>query len=389
MKKKIVVLGSTGSIGTSCLDVIRSFKDKFEVIGLGAGKNIDLLIKQIEEFRPRFVTIINEVLAKELKERLPSSYDIEIKHSKEGYMELASLDEADLIVSAIVGSVGLIPTLSALNAGKDVALANKESLVIAGHLVTKAAKKTGAKILPVDSEHCAIFQCLQGQDKSALKRLILTASGGPFRDSSLDKFKEITPDQAIKHPNWKMGRKISVDSATLMNKGLEIIEARWLFDVDVDKIDVVIHPQSIIHSMVEFVDGSILAQLGITDMRIPIAYALSWPERLELDLPQLDLVSCSPLTFEAPNFDKFPCLRLAYEAVKIGGSMPCILSASNEVAVEAFLSNRIRFDQIPKVIEEVLSRLEPRSCDNLDEIINEDARARLMAEMVIQEFYNK
>ena len=389
MKKKIVVLGSTGSIGTSCLDVIRSFKDKFEVIGLGAGKNIDLLIKQIEEFRPRFVTIINEVLAKELKERLPSSYDIEIKHSKEGYMELASLDEADLIVSAIVGSVGLIPTLSALNAGKDVALANKESLVIAGHLVTKAAKKTGAKILPVDSEHCAIFQCLQGQDKSALKRLILTASGGPFRDSSLDKFKEITPDQAIKHPNWKMGRKISVDSATLMNKGLEIIEARWLFDVDVDKIDVVIHPQSIIHSMVEFVDGSILAQLGITDMRIPIAYALSWPERLELDLPQLDLVSCSPLTFEAPNFEKFPCLRLAYEAVKIGGSMPCILSASNEVAVEAFLSNRIRFDQIPKVIEEVLSRLEPRSCDNLDEIINEDARARLMAEMVIQEFYNK
>ncbi len=304
-------------------------------------------------------------------------------------MELASLDEADLIVSAIVGSVGLIPTLSALNAGKDVALANKESLVIAGHLVTKAAKKTGAKILPVDSEHCAIFQCLQGQDKSALKRLILTASGGPFRDSSLDKFKEITPDQAIKHPNWKMGRKISVDSATLMNKGLEIIEARWLFDVDVDKIDVVIHPQSIIHSMVEFVDGSILAQLGITDMRIPIAYALSWPERLELDLPQLDLVSCSPLTFEAPNFEKFPCLRLAYEAVKIGGSMPCILSASNEVAVEAFLSNRIRFDQIPKVIEEVLSRLEPRSCDNLDEIINEDARARLMAEMVIQEFYNK
>jgi len=389
MKKKIVVLGSTGSIGTSCLDVIRSFKDKFEVIGLGAGKNIDLLIKQIEEFRPRFVTIINEVLAKELRQRLPSSYDIEIKHSKEGYMELASLDEADLIVSAIVGSVGLIPTLSALNAGKDVALANKESLVIAGHLVTKAAKKTGAKILPVDSEHCAIFQCLQGQDKSALKRLILTASGGPFRDSSLDKFKEITPDQAIKHPNWKMGRKISVDSATLMNKGLEIIEARWLFDVDVDKIDVVIHPQSIIHSMVEFVDGSILAQLGITDMRIPIAYALSWPERLELDLPQLDLVSCSPLTFEAPNFEKFPCLRLAYEAVKIGGSMPCILSASNEVAVEAFLSNRIRFDQIPKVIEEVLSRLEPRSCDNLDEIINEDARARLMAEMVIQEFYNK
>ncbi len=387
MKKKIVVLGSTGSIGTSCLDVIRSFKEEFEIIGLAAGKNIELLLKQIEEFRPRVVSVINEFFAQKLEEKIPS-YNVEIKHGKEGYMELASIEDVDLVVSALVGSAGLIPTLSALNAGKNVALANKESLVVAGHLVTKTAKETGARILPIDSEHCAIFQCLQGQDKKALRRLILTASGGPFKNSSIKKFQEVTPDEAIKHPNWKMGKKISVDSATLMNKGLEIIEASWLFDIDVSRIDVVIHPQSIIHSMVEFVDGSILAQLGIADMRIPIAYALSWPKRLELDLPKLDIISCSPLTFEPPDMDKFPCLRLAYEAAKIGGSMPCILSASNEVAVEAFLSKRIRFDQIPKVIEEVLNRLEPGNCDSLDEIINEDARARLMAEMVIQEFYD-
>jgi len=387
MKKKIVVLGSTGSIGTSCLDVIRSFKEEFEIIGLAAGKNIELLLKQIEEFRPRVVSVINEFFAQKLEEKIPS-YNVEIKHGKEGYMELASIEDVDLVVSALVGSAGLIPTLSALNAGKNVALANKESLVVAGHLVTKTAKETGAKILPIDSEHCAIFQCLQGQDKKALRRLILTASGGPFKNSSIKKFQEVTPDEAIKHPNWKMGKKISVDSATLMNKGLEIIEASWLFDIDVSRIDVVIHPQSIIHSMVEFVDGSILAQLGIADMRIPIAYALSWPKRLELDLPKLDIISCSPLTFEPPDMDKFPCLRLAYEAAKIGGSTPCILSASNEVAVEAFLSKRIRFDQIPKVIEEVLNRLEPGNCDSLDEIINEDARARLMAEMVIQEFYD-
>ncbi len=385
MKKKIVVLGSTGSIGTSCLDVIRSFKDEFEVIGLAAGKNIELLLKQIEEFRPRAVTVVNEFLAKKLEERLPYK-GIEVKHGKEGYMELASFDEADLIVSALVGSAGLIPTLCAVDVGKDVALANKESLVIAGHLVTQTAKKTGAKILPIDSEHSAIFQCLQGQDQNAIKRLILTASGGPFKDSSTSRLETVTPKEAIKHPNWKMGKKISVDSATLMNKGLEVIEARWLFDIELDKIDVVIHPQSIIHSMVEFIDGSILAQLGIADMRIPISYALSYPKRLALELPKLDLVSCSPLTFEPPDLDKFPCLKLAYEAAKIGGSMPCILSAANEVAVEAFLSNRIRFDQISKVIEEVLNRLEPSSCDSLDAIINEDARARLTAEMVIQDF---
>ncbi len=380
--KKLVILGSTGSIGTSCLDVVRHFKDQFDIIGLAAGKNISLLAEQISEFHPRVVTVINKDLADELLD-LIGDVDIEVRYGKEGYIDLASMDDADLVVSALVGAAGLIPTLAALNAGKDVALANKESLVAAGKLVTETARINKAKIIPVDSEHSAIFQCLQGQDASVLKRLVLTASGGPFRNFPRSDFKDVTPEQAIKHPNWNMGAKISVDSATLMNKGLEVIEARWLFGVDFDRIDVLVHPQSVVHSMIEFIDGSILAQLGIADMRIPIAYALVWPKRLDLDLPVLDLVSASPLTFEPPPIEKFPCLNLAYEAGKAGGVMPCVLNAANEVAVEAFINGRIRFDQISFIIEEVLSSFGSAPLSTLDDVINADGRARLLAQALV------
>ena len=311
-------MGSTGSIGANCLDVVRMFSDRFEIVGLAAGRNMVLLAEQVNEFRPRVVSVMGEVEAERLEALLRTECRPEIITGSRGACRVAVLDEVDIVVSAIVGAAGLAPTWEAVRAGKNIALANKETLVMAGQLVMAEAKAVGAVITPVDSEHSAIFQVLTGQRSPDVKRLILTASGGPFRNRTLDELSAVTPEQALAHPNWEMGAKISIDSATLMNKGLEAIEARWLFDLGWDKIAIHIHPQSIVHSMVEFIDGAVLAQMGVPDMRVPIAYALSYPERLPLKLPGLDLPQSSALTFEEPDFHRFPCLAAALEAGEAG-----------------------------------------------------------------------
>ncbi len=372
-------------MGRSVLDVVRRSGSRYRVVGLAGGRNVNLLADQVREFSPETVAVMTPELAGELKSLL-GSVDVKILFGKEGYKTVASLESVALVVSAMVGAAGLIPTLSALEAGKDVALANKESLVTAGSLVIGAARRTGARILPVDSEHSAVFQCLSGNDRADVRRIILTASGGPFRTCSLEEMSAVTPEQAVSHPNWSMGRKISVDSATMMNKGLEVIEAAWLFKTPVEKIDVVIHPQSIIHSMVEFMDGSILAHLGIPDMRIPISCALSWPERMDIGMNSLDLFSCGPLTFEAPDTGRFPCLAMAYEAANKGGTAPTALNAANEVAVEAFLQGRIGFTQIPMVIRSVLDDFPVEEIGHLDDVLRADALARLRAEVFVEKF---
>lgn len=379
--KKIVVLGSTGSIGKNVTDIVRRSRGKLEIIGLAAGKNIELLAQQIKEFSPSKVAVMGPELADDLKEM--TSEKVEIVWGKDGYKNLARMPEAELIVSSMVGAAGLIPTLAAIEAGKNVALANKETLVAAGPLVMDLVNKKGVRLLPIDSEHSAIFQCLQGYKHGQVRKLILTASGGPFRTKLASELKSITPEQAIAHPNWSMGAKISVDSATLMNKGLEVIEAHWLFDIPPDKIKVAVHPQSIIHSMVEFVDGSILAQIGIPDMRVPISYALMWPDRMELDLPSLDIFNMEGLTFEPPQMDKFPCLGLAFQALETGGTATTVLNAANEVAVDAFLCNRIPFLKISKIISHCLNELPGQEIKSLDDILRADALARLKAEEFI------
>ncbi len=382
--KYISLLGSTGSIGTSVLDVVRRSKGQFSVVALAAGKNVKLLVKQIREFNPRVVAVMTSELADQVRS-VAESASTEILYGKEGYEAVATLSEANLVVSAIVGAAALTPTLAAIEAGKDLALANKEALVTAGPLVTSLAKKKGVALIPIDSEHSAIFQCLRGHRKEDLRRIVLTASGGPFRSRSRDELFNVTPEEAVSHPNWSMGAKISVDSATLMNKGLEIIEARWLFDTPLDQIDVLVHPQSIVHSMVEFIDGCVLAQMGIPDMRLPISYALSWPGRLELDLPRLDLIDACPLTFERPQAEKFPCFRLAREAAKRGGTATTALNAANEVAVEAFLQRRLGFMGIPEVVQGVLETFPVEEIRDLDDVLNADALARLKADTIIQD----
>lgn len=385
-EKRIVVLGSTGSIGKSVADIVRRSDGRLKIIGLGAGQNLDLLAQQIEEFRPRKVSVMSEELAQELKAKLKGlSFDVEILWGKEGYKKLSTISDVQLVVSAMVGAAGLIPTISAIEAGKDVALANKETLVAAGPLVMKLVEKHRVNLLPIDSEHSAIFQCLQGYRKEMVKKIILTASGGPFRQKPIEEFSSITPEEAVSHPNWSMGAKISVDSSTLMNKGLEVIEARWLFDIPAERIDVVVHPQSIIHSMVEYIDGSILAQMGIPDMRVPISYALMWPERMELDLPSLDLLKMGSLTFEAPDFERFPCLQLAFEALKLGGTATTALNAANEIAVEAFLSGKIPYLAISKIIKDVLHDLGGQEMNSLDDVLRIDALARLKAQDLVEQ----
>ncbi len=370
-------MGSTGSIGVSTLDVVRQFPDRFRVVALAAGKNIPLLCKQIEEFRPQLVAVLDEQLARQLKESLPSRpTGIEIAFGSEGYQRAATHPEARMLVSAMVGAAGLLPTLAAINAGKDIALANKETLVIAGEIVMRAAAEKGVRILPVDSEHSAIFQSMQGNHLHDVRRILLTASGGPFFKKSREELASVTRDQALRHPNWSMGRKITIDSATLMNKGLEVIEARWLFGVPVDQISVHIHPESIVHSMVEYIDGSVIAQLGIPDMKIPIAYALSYPERLPVEAPQLDLFQLQKLTFFEPDFEKFPCLRLAFEACKKGSTMPAVLNAANEIAVNAFLEGQIAFLEIARVIDLVMERHMLSDDLNIDSILSADNWAR-------------
>jgi len=378
------LLGSTGSIGTKVLDVVRRSKGRFSVKGLAAGENVELLAEQVRQFRPEVVSVMTAELADQVRS-MTGFADTRVLYGKEGYKAVATVDGADLVVSAMVGAAGLIPTLAALEAGKDVALANKESLVTAGSLVTSLAREKGAAIIPIDSEHSAIFQCLRGYPKKDVRRIVLTASGGPFKDRDIDELARVTPEEAVRHPRWSMGAKISVDSATLMNKGLEVIEARWLFDIPVDRIDVVVHPQSIVHSMVEFIDGSVLAQMGIPDMRVPIAYALAWPGRLELDLPSLNLVESHSLVFEMPHWEKFPCLGLAYNAARKGGTATTALNAANEAAVEAFLQKRMGFTAIHEVVREVIEAFPVEDIRDIDDVLKADAMARLRAEGIILE----
>jgi len=371
--KRVAVLGSTGSIGRQTLDVIRSIPQRFRVVGLAAGKNLKLLAGQVEEFRPEFIGCPSEDAdIEQLK------YSVDIKNNLLSLEEIAASPEVDIVVMATSGKAGLRPLLAALRAGKDVALANKESLVSAGEIITAEVKQNSARIRPVDSEHSAIWQCLSGENKEAA-RIILTASGGPFRQFSPERLAEVTPAQALQHPSWRMGKKVTIDSATLMNKGLEVIEAHWLFHTPYGRIDVLVHPQSIIHSMVEFVDGSIKAQLSYPDMRLPIQYALTYPERLPNPrLPRLDWSLVRSLDFEMPDYDKFPCLRLAIEAGKQGGTCPAVLCAADEVAVELFLAGRIRFNDIAGIIARTLEQHQVVASPTLEEIEAADAWAREM-----------
>lgn len=347
--KKIAILGSTGSIGTQTLEVARENGD-IQVLGLAAGNNIKLLETQIREFKPRLVAVWKEEKAKELRE-LVKDLEVKVVYGMEGLLEVARMEETEILVTAIVGMIGIRPTIEAIKAGKDIALANKETLVTAGHIIMPLAKEHKVSILPVDSEHSAIFQSLQGNQRGELHKILLTASGGPFRGKKREDLVNIQVEDALKHPNWEMGRKITIDSSTLVNKGLEVIEAKWLFDVDIEQIQVVVHPQSIIHSMVEYVDGAIIAELGTPDMKLPIQYALYYPERRFLPGERVDFYTLSQLTFEKPDLDTFYGLRLAFEAGKAGGSLPTVYNAANELAVSKFLERKIGYLQIPEIIE--------------------------------------
>lgn len=368
--KKISVLGSTGSIGTQTLDVIRTHKDRFKIVGLAVLRNIDELEKQIEEFNPEVVAVFEKEKAEILSNRIGKK--IKVVSGMEGLIEVATLKTSNIVLTSVVGSIGLLPTLEAIRCKKTIALANKETLVVAGELVTKEAKKYDAKIIPVDSEHSAIFQCLQGEDAKNISRIILTASGGAFMSWAKNEIEKAKAKDALQHPTWNMGNKITIDSSTLMNKGLEVIEAKWLFNMELDKINVVVHPQSIIHSMVEYKDSSIIGQMGVPDMRTPIQYALSYPERIESSIRRLDFNNLGQLTFMSPDIEKFPCLPLAYEALKIGKTMPCVLNGANEILVEYFLQNRIGFYDIPRLIERAMTIHKPFSYKTIDEILEVD-----------------
>ena len=372
--KKISLLGSTGSIGTNVLDVIERNPEKFQILGMSAGSNVDLFAKQIRKFKPRVVALFNTKKIPTLKERI-ADLDIEILSGEEGTIAVATLPEADVVVSGVMGSAGLLPAIHALKSGKNLALANKETLVIAGELVLREAKKTNSQIIPIDSEHSAIFQVLNGEKKERIKKIILTASGGPFRTFSFDQMETVTVKDALKHPNWDMGAKITIDSSTMMNKGLEYIEAKWLFGVNTP-VEIIVHAQSIIHSMIEFVDTSIMAQLGIPDMRVPIAYALTYPDRFECDLPSLDLTTMGNLTFEAPDFERFPCLQLAIDAMEIGKTMPAVLNAANEIAVQAFLDELISYKDIAELIRMVMQNHNPSPLKELQDVLIADRWAR-------------
>jgi 1-deoxy-D-xylulose-5-phosphate reductoisomerase len=378
--KRLAILGSTGSIGRNVLRVVEQFPDEFSVVALTAGRNTDLLGEQVKHFSPQVAVVLDDVLARQLREVLVPGDQVEILHGRDGYEAAATLRSADLVVSAMVGSAGLLPTLAAIEHGKTVALANKESLVMAGEVLTQTAREKGVAIIPIDSEHSAIFQCLAGHRREDLKQILLTASGGPFLDKPTDDLDDITPEVALRHPTWDMGPKVTIDSATLMNKGLEVIEARWLFDVPLERIRVVIHPESIIHSMVVYRDGSVMAQLALPDMRIPIAYALSYPERLDLGLSPPDFFELGALTFREPDLEKFACLALAIQACRLGKTYPAVLSAANEVAVRAFLDHRIGFGHIAETIKETMAKHEPVPEPGLSDILSADTWARRTAE---------
>jgi 1-deoxy-D-xylulose-5-phosphate reductoisomerase len=389
MQKNISLLGSTGSIGRNVLKVVRQYPGRFRIVGLAAGRNIALLRDQIESFNPLAVSVATEELAGELARMLPAGWSEKIFYGPEGNELVATISQADTVVSAIVGAAGLLPTLAAIKAGKHIALANKETLVMAGDLVMAEARRHKVNILPVDSEHNAIFQALAAGRREDVHKIILTASGGPFRDKNERDLWDVSPEEALNHPNWSMGNKISIDSATLMNKGLEVIEARWLFDIEVEHIEVLVHPQSIVHSLVEYLDGSVIAQLGVPDMRIPITYALSWPERLKTGLARLNLPRCMDLSFQPPDFKKFPALKLAYHACKQGGTMPAMLNAANEVAVASFLDKKIRFPEISLVVAETLNRLSQKEIKDIETILEADLAARMQAESIIEALWIK
>lgn len=375
--KKISVLGSTGSIGTQTLDVARMHRDQFQIEGLAAGSNVELLLQQVKEFGPRKVSVATKELAEQVKHSLPAG--TEVFHGREGLIEIAAGTDAELVVTAVVGSMGLPSTLAAIEAGKNIGLANKETLVTAGHLVTAAAAAKGVKLLPIDSEHSAIFQCLNGERYEDIERITLTASGGSFRDYTREQLVDVTVEDALKHPNWSMGAKITIDSATMVNKGLEVIEAHWLYGLPYEQISVLLHPESIIHSFVEFRDSSIIAQLGNPDMRVPIQYALTYPERWNSPAPRLSLAEAGRLNFREMDFERFPCLRLAYECGKMGGTAPTVFNAANEVAVARFLRKEISFLRIEEIIEQVVERHQNHPEPPLETIEASDQSARELA----------
>ena len=387
--KTLSILGSTGSIGVSTLEVVEQNFSSLRISGLAGGRNVDRLKGQIERFRPAVAAVMDEAHAVQLKNSLGPADRTAIRWGAEGYREVATLRETDMVVSAMVGAAGLVPTLDAIEAGKDVALANKETMVMAGRIVTEKARDRGVRVLPVDSEHSAIFQCLRGHRRDEVRRIILTASGGPFLRSPLAKLSAVTVADALRHPNWVMGKKITIDSATMMNKGLEVIEARWLFDADIEKIEVVIHPQSIIHSMVEYSDGSVIAQLGVPDMKGPISYALFHPGRCPGGLARLNLLKVRALEFLPPDVERFPCLRLAFEAGKRGETMPAVMNAANEVAVNAFLEEQIGFTDIPNVIGQTMTLHRVREILSLADVMEADRWARKTGEDVIKKVKEK
>ena len=388
--KGICILGATGSIGVSTLDVVARHPDQYKVVALTANGNIDALYEQCLSHRPEYAVIANPDNAQAFIDKIAGSpiADTKVLAGAEALTQVATLDNVDAVMAAIVGAAGLLPTLAAAKAGKTVLLANKEALVMSGQIFMQAVAENGATLLPIDSEHNAIFQCMPagyttGHAAKQARRILLTASGGPFRQTPIADLDHVTPEQAVAHPKWDMGRKISVDSATMMNKGLELIEACLLFNMDPDQIQVVIHPQSIIHSMVDYVDGSVLAQMGNPDMRTPIAYAMAWPERFDSGVAPLNIFEVKHMDFEQPDLQRFPCLRLAYEAIKAGGIMPTILNAANEIAVEAFLNEQVRFTDIAKIIERTMAQFKADSADTLEHVLEADQQARDVAQVVI------
>ncbi len=379
--KKLAILGSTGSIGAQALDVVGRCPELFEVVALAAGKNAGLLAEQARRFRPRLVSIADAAASQALRRELGPGF--EVVAGEEGAVAAATMPDADLVLAAIAGGAGLRSTAAAVEAGKSVGLANKESLVLAGELLMRRAARTGAAILPVDSEHSAIFQSLAGHNHSEVRRLILTASGGPLRHASAEELHGVTPEQALRHPNWTMGDKITVDSATLMNKGLEVIEARWLFDIEPSRIDIVVHPESVVHSMVEYIDGQVVAQLGISDMRGPISYALAHPDRIALELPRLDLARLGRLTFESPDPGRFPAYTLAYRALEMGGTAPAALSGADEAAVAAFLQGRCRFSAIAEICAGVLDAHRPQPLRSVEQALAASEAGKRLAERLV------
>jgi 1-deoxy-D-xylulose-5-phosphate reductoisomerase len=373
--KGLSILGSTGSVGTNVLRVVDAFPERLSVVGLAAGANVERLAGQVARYRPRCVSV-GTPGARDALARLVDLSGVRVGVGEEGMVDVATDRDAAMVVAAAVGAVGLVPTYRALEAGKDVALANKETLVMAGELMLAESRARGGRLLPIDSEHCALHQCLDGRRPEEVRRLVLTASGGPFRERSRESFEAITREEALCHPTWSMGRKITIDSATLMNKGLEVIEAHWLFGLPAQRVEVLVHPQSVVHSMVEFVDGTVLAQLGVTDMRLPIQYALSHPEKWEAAIPGMDFTRTARLDFEAPDRARFPCLDLAYRALAGGSSLPAVLNAANEEAVAAFLDGRVPFTAIPQSIAEVLDAHQPAPLTGLDDVLAADAWAR-------------